>query len=96
MTRNITETDTVIIDHDRKLLIEKCSVSKSNFLTTEKKIKNITIKEVQNVVKNDTNSLTETAVNNTVKEKTDDAEVYDIHGVERSRCGKLSFLCKTT
>lgn len=53
---NITETDNVIIDHDRKLLIEKCGVSKSKFLEINKADKdnkakkNITIKEVQKAI----------------------------------------------
>ncbi|CAF4839271.1 unnamed protein product [Pieris macdunnoughi] len=87
VTSNVTETNTAIIDHDRKLLTEKCSVSKSKFLTSEKKVnKKITIKEVQketpgleeNMVGNDGSDET---VNNTVKEETD----YDVHGVERRR-----------
>ncbi|XP_045488638.1 uncharacterized protein LOC110993870 [Pieris rapae] len=86
VTSNITETNTGIIDHDRKLLIEKCSVSKSKFLTSKKKV-NVTIKEVhkettgleENMVGNDGSD--ETAVNNTEIEETG----YDVIGVERRR-----------
>ncbi|XP_045523936.1 uncharacterized protein LOC123713997 isoform X2 [Pieris brassicae] len=86
VTSNITETHTVIIDHDRKLLMEKCSVSKSKFLSSEKKVK-IAINEVQKEITGLEESMVgnggsdETAANNTVKEETG----YDVHGVERRR-----------
>lgn len=101
-TRNITETDDVIIDHDRKLLIEKCSVSKSKFKIIEKKMKTITIKEVQietvesadNDVKSDANDKTETdnnknANDETLEKQSIDTSVYDTVGVERRRCGNF-------
>ncbi|CAK1540891.1 unnamed protein product [Leptosia nina] len=103
MERNITETESAIIDLDKKLLIEKCSVSKSKFLEQNKNDKGMKIIEIKendkqipdcedNYSNNHNESKTENKddIKSNEQYKNKRLDIFDSEGVERKQNAEKS------